>query len=74
MSALQSVLEDARRAVQRSDEAQLPGQQAWTTQMLATRDETMALRDALRALIQHAEEQNERIRRLESSVSLHTAA
>jgi hypothetical protein len=48
-----SYLDDARAAVQRSDEAQLPTQQ---TRTLAVRDETRAIRDALRALIQHLED------------------
>lgn len=51
-SARSEPLEAARAAVQRSDDAQLPTQ---TTRTLAVRDETRALRDALRALIQHAE-------------------
>lgn len=58
-----SALDDARTAVQRSDEAQLPTQE---TRTIAVRGETEALRDALRALIQHVEHLEKRIDTLSS--------
>jgi hypothetical protein len=61
-------LRDALAAVLRSDKAQREGA------LLARSEEARELRAAVRALVQHVEEQDERIAALQRSVRLHTGA